>query len=518
MSRPSRIALVGLLLLAGMGAVISHTTIQRTDEIRGPWWIDVTATTSGWVTVTSEGPQVFVRDVDGMPTYSASIEGTPIYPRIAAMGDTPGVVVVRGEDNIAFFLTPTIKRELGPAHGQNPVIIESRDGKWRVAVQRSPYEYETLTFDSSGTVEGQVRSSFGIPDGTSQGFLDFSTSGTPIPTDPNRNRLIQGRRMLLANVEDSFTAGQWVDDTVGLCWSGGCATILSRIGFEVRTAEYKGTWLIATRSTDGGHLIRLVPPYPANDPSAGVPTIPLTPIPDPPASPPTQISDGEIITLTREAKTEVEALGFVFKSRPEAEANFTEADRKLAFLVTMRVAWKLRERGVGLEAYSGASGTPSPFAEDGNGTYSFDIILLTDTAGPSVDILGGGVEPQALRDTDPAHIDAWRRDYRIPLNPYRGGTPPPPPDGGGNNGGGQNEPQLQRIETLVLELLEGQSTDRATIVNTQSRLEGLLSVLADLELRLRDTNERLERACAARDITVGIRILGTARGQLSECK
>lgn len=144
------------------------------------------------------------------------------------------------------------------------------------------------------------------------------------------------------------------------------------------------------------------------------------------------IPHSEILSAVTTAKAEVEALGHRFKTREEVESiGFHDEDRKRALLVTLRATWKLAQQypsaGIGLEAYEGFSGVQSPFVEDGAQKYSFDIILLS-RQGPSVDILGAGVTPQVLVDdsTDPALPAAWARDWRPPLNPYRGVTAPTP--------------------------------------------------------------------------------------------
>lgn len=150
------------------------------------------------------------------------------------------------------------------------------------------------------------------------------------------------------------------------------------------------------------------------------------------------ISHREITDVVAAAKAEIEALGHVFSTREAIDAYYAqhktipEADKQRALLVTLRAAWKLAQRypnaGIGLEAYGGPSGVPSPFAEDGAEKYAFDIILLSPR-GPSVDILAGGIEPVAqIDDTqDPNAPLAWARDWRAPLNPYRGAPPAPAP-------------------------------------------------------------------------------------------
>ncbi len=171
--------------------------------------------------------------------------------------------------------------------------------------------------------------------------------------------------------------------------------------------------------------------------TAGTTTTP-SPLPPPPVhvpEVPMSLSAREITDVVTEAKAEVEALGYRFKTVEEASrddyAHYTYADKQLAFLVTMRAAWKLAQKypdaGIGLELYNGPSGTPSPFPEDGSDRYSGDIILLSKS-GPSVDILIAGVQPAAQIDTttDPQAPSNWRRDWRAPLNPYRGQTVPAP--------------------------------------------------------------------------------------------
>lgn len=169
------------------------------------------------------------------------------------------------------------------------------------------------------------------------------------------------------------------------------------------------------------------PPAPAPEPEPP-PTIPVPEVP-------MLIAQRDIIAAVTEAKAEVEALGYRFKTVEEAMrdnyAHYTFADKQQAFLVTMRAAWKLAQRypdaGIGLERYEGASGTPSPFAEDGPSRYSGDIILL-GKSGPSCDILIAGVQPAAQVDqtTDPQAPVNWARDWAPPINPYRGATAPTP--------------------------------------------------------------------------------------------
>lgn len=166
-----------------------------------------------------------------------------------------------------------------------------------------------------------------------------------------------------------------------------------------------------------------------------------TPAPTEPNAPPTQepvvsIPSADIIAAVTEAKAEVEALGYRFKTVEEAMrdnyAHYTFADKQQAFLVTLRAAWKLAQRypnaGIGLERYEGVSGTPSPFPEDGPARYSGDIILL-GKSGPSCDVLIAGVQPAAQVDTttDPQAPANWARDWSPPINPYRGAQTTPQP-------------------------------------------------------------------------------------------
>jgi hypothetical protein len=126
-------------------------------------------------------------------------------------------------------------------------------------------------------------------------------------------------------------------------------------------------------------------------------------------------SSSEIIAATAAAMAEVERLGHRFKTREEvASLGFDEDDRKRAMMVTLRVAWELSRTylNIGLEHYAGPSGV---MVSNGD-TLSFDIILLSRN-GPSVDILGAGVIPQALIESDPQHIPGWQRDWRPALAP-----------------------------------------------------------------------------------------------------
>lgn len=238
----------------------------------------------------------------------------------------------------------------------------------------------------------------------------------------------------------------------------------------------------------------LAPVKPLSDVPAPTPTIPVPEVP-------MLIAQRDIIAAVTEAKAEVEALGYRFKTVEEASrdnyAHYTYADKQQAFLVTMRAAWKLAQRypnaGIGLERYEGVSGTPSPFPEDGPARYSGDIILL-GKSGPSCDVLIAGVQPAAQIDqtTDPQATSNWARDWAPPINPYRGVTVPVPPRV-------EPAPVVCKCDEVLAELQALRDE-----FNTY-RLQ-----MADMEVAIR--NEIRDRPVYEGDINLGF--LGTKRLRL----
>lgn len=219
-----------------------------------------------------------------------------------------------------------------------------------------------------------------------------------------------------------------------------------------------------------------VPRLPSVTPPAPAPSPTPDPTPEPVPEVPMSIPAQEIVDVVTEAKAEVEALGYRFKTVEEAMrdnyAHYTFADKQQAFLVTMRAAWKLAQRypdaGIGLERYEGASGTPSPFAEDGPSRYSGDIILL-GKSGPSCDILIAGVQPAAQVDqtTDPQAPANWARDWAPPINPYRGATAPTPTP----------EPAPTPVPTMPDSLLADLQAERAKYPAKLEREEQAAEIL-----------------------------------------
>lgn len=170
-------------------------------------------------------------------------------------------------------------------------------------------------------------------------------------------------------------------------------------------------------------------PQPEPQPEPQPTPVPPVPTPDPPKPPdPTPapiepFGEESVKAIVRNVKAQAERDGVKFLSRPEASAltdkkdspdataedvrQFLKQVAQPAFYVLKRVVWHIHqtypEVEVGLEAYGGTSQI------DG---YSFDT-FLTKHPPQSVDILGGGVEPQWLSDPH-ATMSAWRE----PVNPF----------------------------------------------------------------------------------------------------
>jgi hypothetical protein len=208
------------------------------------------------------------------------------------------------------------------------------------------------------------------------------------------------------------------------------------------------------------------------------------------------------------AKAFVVASGETFSTEAQvAERGFSDEDRRRAVRVTVMAAADLAQRysNVGLEFYGGASGIVPP---GGTEPISFDIILLT-RSGPSVDILRSGVTPQVLIDesTDAGQIAAWQRDWR----PALAGDPPPPADDGPpvvDPPDASIAEAIQRIESSLARI-EGRQDAFGRIEEILGRIESgsCNDILAQLE-------ELKKIVSAEREIELGIRLLGTARGRI----
>lgn len=154
-----------------------------------------------------------------------------------------------------------------------------------------------------------------------------------------------------------------------------------------------------------------VPPQPTP-----VPPVP-TPDPPKPEPAPAKFDEETVKRVVREVKAKAIQNGIFFHDRATASAITDRKDAENAspedirrfldevaipaFYVNKRVAWQLGQMfpdaHVGLEAYSGTSSVEG---------YSFDVVLSKNPK-QSIDILGGGVEPQYVVDHNP-NLDDWR--------------------------------------------------------------------------------------------------------------
>lgn len=367
---------------------------------------------------------------DGGPAVVRFGDDAPIdvgvYVRNIRVSEDGSMCVFKGQDDKGRSVTRSgVMAKFGTVHGDEAIALSPSN---RVVYCDGPKSY----------VFNGIPAAIPLPDGTSQGIHSVREDGSVVWTDQRLSPLTFGPFKLI-----KWTSiGPW---TFGVTqWGVVAWNAVERQGYAVKQ-DSSTLWTPRGAMVDGRLVIALSLPEAVIHESAFTPWVePVVEAPAPEPAPPVvpvpevpivSISSSEIVAAVTEAKAEVEALGYVFKTVEEAMrdnyAHYTYADKQQAFLVTMRAAWKLAQKypdaGIGLELYNGPSGTPSPFPEDGTDRYSGDIILLSKS-GPSVDVLIAGVQPAAQVDTttDPQAPSNWRRDWRAPLNPYRGVTAPVP--------------------------------------------------------------------------------------------
>lgn len=179
-----------------------------------------------------------------------------LYLRAARVGDML-CAIVQGQGGRAWFTSGVGWQEYGPTYGQNCVLIRAWIGERisgvRVWVQRSKEVYETWVAGMQDTTnETHTFASQGMPEGTSQGFLDV-VNGQVLFTDLAR---VDPPLILPNYVPDTgvgeMAVGQGADVGLFARWQGRTIRVARRHAFEPHVCEERpgGHWVACARSVN----------------------------------------------------------------------------------------------------------------------------------------------------------------------------------------------------------------------------------------------------------------------------
>lgn len=444
--------MINLSTLALMGLLAQAPVPVQT---RPAGWIDVVATSAGFTVARLDQDRLVVEGQCEASWPNAR------FLRAASNKDAVALVAAigsnEGPDRASFRLACSVPADLGPVSGQNPVAIEAASDGWTIYAQRTPFTYDVLRVNAIGTVTGQTRQDFGIPDGTSQGFLDPG-----IITDTARVAVISGRQIILPSREDRLIAGQWPNNQIGACIDQACFNLFP-FGFETHTAQNGGAYAVVSRGLASSWVAVIEPPYPPDDPSAGREVSPPPPL-------------GQLSIVQEE----------------RAKFGTPLTNDQLSLLLT-RIVRRLGPDW-GLLRKPGGRNCPYP-----GGPISCDVIVRRSSPLEAFDVLAdseGEARPVWSRLEPINEVDRFVAPSEPGPDPDPG--PPPPP-----NSGPDLSPIIARLAAIEAALVE--------VVKRLDQLAARPDTPPDL-------TPLIDLICAERPIEVGIRILGTAQGRIKPCK